>query len=177
MRWEWAAVLLIVLIALSQTVIAHKSPIIEYGKAGVYRTEYSFQPRQPVVNEPIRITEKVTHYQEEIEGEVTMVFSIYADESVNNWYAGKQYRELDWLLIKSEPGLPMPGEEHMFYTDVVIDRPGNYMVTVDIYEDGQYLGQDIRAIDVEQRTIGPLYITFSAIILIGVLWGVRSRVL
>jgi hypothetical protein len=176
MRWEWA-VGIILLIVLAPGVLAHKSPIIEYGKHGVWRSEYSFQPRQPVVNEPIRVTEKVSHFDGEIEGTVSMKFSIYQDSSVNNWYGGKEYRELHWTLIKSEEGLPYPGEENKFYTDVIIDRPGNYMVTVDLYENGQYIGQDIRAFDVEQRTIGPLYIAFSAVVILGVLYGVRQRIL
>lgn len=171
---RWGVVVFIGLILIS-TVQAHKSPIVEYGQSGVWRTEYSFIPRQPVVNEEIMITERVSHLNGTIEGNVTMVFSVYQDDSVNDWYAGKQYKNHKWLLIKSAPGEPIG--DNKFMMKVIIDRPGNYMVTVDMYEDGQYIGQDIRAVDVEQRTLGPLFLVFSGVIITAVLIGVKRKVL
>jgi hypothetical protein len=177
-RWARGGLVLCVLaLILATTVLAHKSPVVEYGNAGMWRTGFSFIPRQAVVNEPITITEQVWHLNEEIEGNVTMVFTVYEDDSWNDWYGGKQYKHPNWLLIKEAAGEPVPGEDHKFMTEVIIDRPGNYFVTVDLYEDGQYIGQDQRAIDVEQRTLGPLFLTFSAVIIISVLWGVKAKVL
>jgi hypothetical protein len=172
---RWAAVLALLILVLMPAAAAHKSPIIEYGKAGVWRTGYSFMPRQPVVNEPITLYEEVKHYQGEIEGEVKVHFTVYMDRSTNPWYAGKQYKQLDWTVIHEADGTPMGGNR--FTTEFLVDQPGNYFVTVDLYEDGQYIGQDMRSIDVEKRTIGPLYITFSAIIIVGVLFGVKKRIL
>jgi len=174
---RWASFLIIIFIALvvAMPALAHKSPIIEYGKAGVWRTGYSFMPRQPVVNEPITITEQVEHYKGTIDGEVKMVFTVYQDKSTNPWYGGKQYKQLGWLVIHTAEGTPMG--ENKFGTTFIVDQPGNYQVTVDLYEDGQYIGQDIRAVDVEKRTVGPLYLAFSAIIIAGVLYGVRQRIL
>lgn len=175
-RWEGSVLALFILVALlSPVVFAHKSPVIEYGVHGMWRTGYSFIPRQPVVHEPITLTIEAEHLEGEIEGNVTSFFTVYRDESTNPWYNGKQYKELDWLVIHKGWGQPI-GENH-FKTEFIVDQPGNYQVTIDLYENGQYIGQDMRAVDVEKRTIGPLFATFSAVIIIGVLWGVRSKVL
>jgi hypothetical protein len=172
---RWASLLVLLILVLAPTVLAHKSPVVEYGKAGVWRTGYSFMPRQAVVNEPITLYEQVEHYEGEIEGEVRAHFTVYKDDSTNPWYNGKQYKQLDWLVIHDADGTNIG--DNKFTSTFIVDQPGNYMVTIDLYEDGQYMGQDIRAIDVEKRTIGPMYMTFSAIILVGVLVGVRKRVL
>jgi hypothetical protein len=171
---RWVSSLLILLLIAMPLALAHKSPIIEYGQSGMWRTEYSYYPRQPVVNDPITVTEKVSHLDGQIKGNVTTVFSIYQDDSVNDWYGGQQYKNSKWLLIKSGPGQPT-GEENMFSISTVIDRPGNYQVTVDLYENGQYIGQDMRAFDVEQRTLGPMFIAFSSLLLVSVLFGVKQR--
>jgi hypothetical protein len=173
-RW---VVVLLVLVLVMPSALAHKSPVVEYGRAGMWRTAYSFIPRQPVVNEPITITEQVWHLNDTIKGQVNMVFTVYEDDSWNDWFGGKEYKHPNWLVIKNATGVPVPGEEHMYSTDVIIGRPGNYFVTVDLYEDGQYIGQDQRALDVEQQTLGPMFVTFSLLIIGGVLWGVKARVL
>jgi hypothetical protein len=182
-RWGLLFVALIVLAM--PFVAAHKSPVIEYAKHGVWRSGYSFIPRQPVVGETITITEQVWHMDSVrsgspnsgIQGNVTMVFSVYRDDSINEWYAGERYKRPDWLLMHNAPGQPMQGYENKFSTDLVINEPGNYFVTVDLYENGQYIGQDMRSLDVEQRSIGPMYMAFSAFILLAVLYGVKKRVL
>lgn len=176
-RWESLLVAIVLLLSVAPLAEAHKSPVVEYGRAGVWRTEYSFIPRQPVVNEPITLTERVRHYQDEIDGEVRAVFTVYQDDSTNPWHDGKQYKKLDWTLIHTAEGTPVPGVENKFQTTFLVSRPGNYMVTVDLYEDGQYIGQDLRAIDVEKRTIGPAYAVFSVLIIGAVLIGVKRGVL
>jgi len=175
MRWGNILTLFVVLVFTLPFVLAHKSPIIEYGKQGMWRTEYTFTPRQAVVDELIILRERVTHPQGEIDGNVTMTFSVYEDDSVNRWYGGKPYKELHWLLIKSGPGQPQG--DNTFTMDFIVDRPGNYFVTVDMYENGQYIGQDMRAVDVEKRTISPLYVIFNIILIAGVIWGVKKRIL
>ena len=171
------AIALVELALCTTSVSAHKSPLVEYGTAGTWRTGYSYIPRQPVIGEPITLTEQVSHLNGTIGGNVTMTFSVYEDDSVNKWYAGKQYKSSDWLLISHLPGQPMPGEVNKFETTFIVDRPGNYFVTVDLYQDGQFIGQDMRAVDVEQSTIGPLFLVFSVVIVAVVLIGVKRRVL
>jgi hypothetical protein len=181
-RWDVVLLLLLGLLlatALAPAALAHKSPVVEYGKSGLWRTEYSFIPRQPVVGETITLTERVTHYGEAIDGDVTMTFTVYKDDSTNPWYGGKQYKELDWTLIHEADGTPLPdsGADRMQMTQFVVDKPGHYSVYIDLYEDGQYIGQDMRAVDVERRTIGPLYVIFSVIIIGATIIGVWRKVL
>jgi hypothetical protein len=174
-RWGLAVALFLALALVAVSVEAHKSPVVEYGISGVWRTGYSYMPRQPVVNEPITLTMEVQHLHGEIEGDVRVVFSVYEDNSLNAWYGGERYKQTDYVLIHQANGTPISPAK--FKTDFAVDKPGNYMVLVDLYEDGQYIGQDMRAVDVEKRTLGPLFTTFSVVIIGAVLFGVRRRVL
>ncbi len=130
-------------------------------------------PGQPVVGDDIQLAATVEHPDGGvIEGELKVVFSVYEDDSVNEWDNGGPYYRPDWLLIKSAEGVQ---EENAFKTSFVVDRPGNYVVTIDVYEDGYYIGQSMRA--VEQRIIGPLWLGFIVVILAAILIGVKAGVL
>ena len=171
-RW---LLFLLGLMLFSIQVAAHKSPLIEYARVGVYEVGYTFIPRQPVVGDDIQLVATVNHPDgDEIKGKLRVVFSVYEDDSVNEWDNGKPYYRPNWLLIKSADA-EKEGDE--FKTSFVVDRPGNYVVTIDVYEDGYYVGQSMRAVDVEERMIGSLWLMFIVTIVACVLLGVRKGVL
>lgn len=176
MRLSGYTIVLLMIVVLVPTV-AHKTPLIEYHPfgGGMMEVGVTFTPRQPVVNEKITIYVTASHPGDVLEGKVDTVISVYKDNSVNEWYKGQPYKTPDYTIIKTAKGEPIG--EYEFKTDVVVDQPGNYLLTVDVYLDGQYMGQSMGGIDVETRTLGPLFLTFSALILIGVLWGVKKGIL
>ena len=178
-RWEalrglFAVALLF--LAFVSPVLAHKSPIIEYSYVGhLWEASYTTAPRIPVVGDEILIASSVQHPREEIEGNVTLRYSVYQDDTRWEWYNGKPYSDPSYQRVHEALGEPTG--RHEFTTSLVIDRVGSYLVLVDYYEDGQYIGQSVHGLDVEQRTIGPLFLAFSAIVIAGVIIGVRKGVL
>lgn len=179
-RWVFFLALLVLLTPFSA---AHKFPIIEYSYIGhTWEAAYTTIPRQPVVDETITLKVGVDHpgsnpewTKSEIEGNVTVFFSVYRDDTRYEWYGGKSYKRPDWLLIHNAGGTPIGNNE--FTTGLVIGEPGSYVVTVDYYEDEQYMGQSMHTLDVETRTLGPLFLSMSAVIIGAVLLGVRKGVL
>ena len=174
---------LIVLVLVALSVQAHKSPIIEYTKLGVWETSYTYVPRQPVIKEPTQIVVGVDHPGESITGEVSATISIYRDDSINVWHGGEPYYQPDWLLLKSVDAEVLPDFRgpymgpFMFTTDLIVEYPGNYVVTIDWYEDGQFKGQDTHHLDIEQRTMGPIYWVFSFLIIGIVLIATWKRII
>jgi len=180
--WCKRGVLLFIVVLSVLSVQGHKTPIIEYTKLGLWETSFTYMPRQPVVGEPISLAAGAEHPDEDIMGEATAKISVYYDHSISEWSAGEEYHRPNWLLAKSvwadhvEDVRGVKLGQETFTTDVLMDQPGNYLVTVDWYEDGQLKGQDTHHMDVEQRTMGPLYwvLTFMIVgaVLLGVRWGI-----
>lgn len=160
---------------------AHKFPVIEYSYVGhLWEASYTTIPRQPVIGEQIILQARVEHPNKDgpplpISGNVTMRFSVYQDDTVWEWYSGKSYKRPSWqLLHRSEIS---SYDERTFSTPVTIDRVGSYVVTVDYYQNTQYIGQSMHTLDVEQRTLGPMFLIFSAVIIVAVLFGVWRGIL
>ncbi len=175
-RWGLLAALAILLVALPFA-SAHKNPIVEYAYVGhIWEEAYTTAPRQPVVGDVVAFSAHVEHPGGDIPGNVTALISVYEDDTTYGWYGGEPYRSPDWLLL-NETWMRPTGEPRSFNSSVVIDRAGSYRVFVDWYDDGQYMGQSMHALDIEQRTVGPLFLVFSAVAIAGVLIGVRMGVL
>lgn len=187
-------IFIVVLLTLSSiSVIAHKTPLVQYTKIGdVWEAGFTFMPRQPVIGEKIRLVTTVEHPGAIIDGDVDVFISVFRDDSRHKWYGGASYKEPAVVQIqKREATLfdnkyfntPYKGESMRsnriyFESDVVLDQPGNYQVIVDYYENGQYMGQlNMAGLDIETRTLGPLFLVFSAVILVGAVLGVRWGVL
>lgn len=179
-RWEalfglFAVALLLLVIV--PVVSAHKFPVIEYSYVGhIWEASFTTAPRVPVAGDLIRIISHVEHPHETIEGNVTILYSVYQDDTIWEWANGEPYRRPSYQEIHKAWGTPTD-QPFGFTTSFVIDRVGSYLVLVDYYQDGQYIGQSMHTLDVEQRTIGPLFTVFSAIIIIGVIIGVKKGVL
>ena len=172
------AIALCILLFASPAVLAHKFPVIEYSYVGhIWEASYTTAPRDPVVGDEITIISHVAHPKGTIDGNVTIQYGVYQDDTVWHWYNGASYRDPSYQLIHEAWGEPTGEREREFTTSFTIDRVGSYLVLVDYYENGQYIGQSMHTIDVEQRTVGPLFLVFSAIIIIGVLIGVKTGVL
>ncbi|MDD9953354.1 MAG: hypothetical protein OXR66_03395 [Candidatus Woesearchaeota archaeon] len=175
-RWVYLVVAVFAL-CLALPVLAHKFPIIEYTYVGhIWEEAYTMIPRQPVVDENIIIKAWVKHPNETIEGNVTSVFAVYQDRTYYEWFGGKAYKNPDWLLMKEAYGAPTENHDE-FETDIVIEQQGSYMVTVDWYENRQYIGQSMHTLDIETRTLGPMFIIFNIVLILGVLIGVKAGVL
>ena len=174
---RWAYLLVVVLILSALPVLAHKSPVVEYTYVGhIWEEAYTSIPRQPVIDEYVVLKAHVHHPNETIEGEVASTFAVYQDDTVYTWSKGKSYKRPDWLLIKEAEGTPT--EQHNEFTmDVIIDRPGSYLVTVDWTQDGQYIGQSMHMLDVEPRMLSPMYLAFLALVTFAILLGVRRGIL
>ena len=110
-----------------------------------------------------------------IEGNVTGLISVYRDDTTFDWFDGKSYKNPDWLLIKES--YFEPTGHNKFTENVVIEHPGSYLVFIDWYEQQQYIGQSMHTLDVETRTIGPMWIAFIILITLGSILGVWAGVL
>jgi hypothetical protein len=175
-RWELVAALAIAFALLCPLVAAHKNPIVEYAYVGhLWEEAYTTAPRQPVIDERVVFKLSVEHPSDAISGNVTGLLSVYRDDTRYEWYGGESYKRPDWLIMK-EAWLAPEGNNR-FMQDIVISEPGSYHVLVDWYENGQYIGQSMHALDIEQRTLGPLFLIFSALITSAVLLGVWRGVL
>jgi hypothetical protein len=181
-RWELVVALAFALLALSAAsplASAHKLPIVEYTYVGhIWEEAYTTAPREPIVGENLTLEASVEHpggYA--IDGNVTAQLSVYADETTYGWFGGEPYKSPGWLLMKEEWMSPAGTRARSFTSGIVIDRPGSYHVLIDWYEDGQYIGQSMHTLDVEQRTVGPAFLVFAAIATIAVLAGVKMGVL
>lgn len=162
-------------------VAAHKNPIVKYTYVGhIWEESYYTIPQQPVVDERIVFKTGIRHPNETIEGNVTALISVYEDDTTWQWYGGKSYKRPDWLLFKEawmSPDSPERDSQYAFTEDVVIGQPGSYHVFIDWYENRQYIGQSMHTLDVETRTIGPMYLAFNAILIVAVLAGVWRGIL
>ncbi len=172
---------------------AHKTPLVQYTKIGdIWEAGFTFMPRQPVVGEKIRLVTTVEHPGDIIDGDVDVFISVFRDDSRHKWYGGASYKEPAVVLIQKKEALlfdnryfdsPYKDEtvrsnRIYFESDVVLDQPGNYQVIVDYYENGQYMGQFTMAgLDVETRTLGPLFLVFTFVILFSALFGVKWGIL
>lgn len=173
-RW---VIFLLVVLALLPLAVAHKNPVIEYTYVShIWEESYTTIPRQPVVNERIVFKAAVVHPNERIEGNVTATFSIYEDNTAWDWYGGKAYMDPGWILIKEAPGQPTD-EHHEFIQDAIFDRPGSYQVFIQWHEDEQYIGQSMHTLDVERRTIGPMFVVFNVLLVLAVVFGVWRGIL
>jgi hypothetical protein len=178
-RWVTLSglVAIALVLVLCTSVSAHKLPITEYTYVGhLWEASYTNAPKQPVENDRITFLTHVQHPGGVIDGNVTVQFSIYDDSTTWGWFDSKSYKQPNWQLLKKAWGHPT-GNVNEFSQDIVIDRAGSYVVLVDYYENGQYIGQGMHTLDIEQRTVGPLFLAFSAIIITGVLVGVKKGVL
>ena len=174
---RWATLFFVLLVLLASPSFAHKSPVIEYTYIGhIWEEAYTTIPRQPVISENIILKASVEHPNDVIEGEVTALFAVYQDDTTYEWASGKSYKQPNWLLITEAEGKPT-GELNEFSSEVVIDRPGSYVVTIDWMENGQYIGQSMHMLDIETRTLGPLFLVTLGLTVLVVLVGVRVGVL
>jgi hypothetical protein len=171
---------LAVLLLLSASLVsAHKFPVIEYSYVGhLWEASYTTMPRVPVSGDLITIQSHVEHPNYgAIEGNVTIKYGVYQDDTVWHWANGESYRDPSYQLVHNAWGTPTGKRANEFSTSLVIDRVGSYMVLVDYYEDGQYIGQSMHTMDVEQPYVGPLFLVASGIIVAAVLIGVKRGVL
>ena len=172
---RWVGILLIAIL-LVFPLFAHKMPVVEYTYVGhIWEEAYEKIPKNPVIDEPITLQASVVHPNETIEGNVTSVFAVYEDNTEWEWYGGEPYKNPDWLVLLDEPGKPLG--DNTFEVSLVIDRPGSYKVFIDWYEDRQFIGQSMHTLDVERRTLGPMFYVLNGLLILGVLIGVRRGVI
>lgn len=177
-RWVFVVLLALVILPLA---MAHKNPIIKFSHVGgIWEESYYTIPQQPVVNERIILKAGVHHPNDTIEGNVTVLMAIYQDDSVWEWYGGKSYERPEWTLIEEswmQPVQPERESQVGFTEDVVFGQPGSYTVFFDWYESGQYIGQSMHTIDIEKRTVGPMFLAFNALLILSVFAGVWRGIL
>ncbi len=180
-RWGAAiglCALAVLLLLPASLVAAHKFPVIEYSYIGhIWEASYTTMPRVPVTGDLITIQSHVAHPKGTINGNVTIHYGVYQDDTVWQWANGESYRDPSYQLLHNAWGQPTGKRANEFDTQLVIDRVGSYLVIIDYYEDGQYMGQSMHTMDVEQPYVGPLFLVASGIIVAAVLIGVKRGVL
>jgi len=172
MRERWVA-LVVLGVLLVAPVLAHKAPILTFGKIGPYEFTYAHNPLQGVVFEPVVFLAQVAHPSgRPIVGDITMEFTIYDKVEVTEWDgAGKP----EWIIISKAEGESYGANR--FRTTTTFERPGHYQVVIQVYENGLFLGRSVQMMDIEARTIGPMFVIFNLVILFAVMFGVWRGIL
>ncbi len=169
-RWVICIVLSVLAVSLAT---AHKAPVMTFSSIGPYEFTFTHLPLQPVVHENLTLLAAVEQPGGgHIDGTIRMTFSVYDKVESTEWDGTRDgKRKPDWILIHESDGQPIGGNR--FRSSLIIDRPGSYMVIIRVYENGLLLGRSMQHVDVEQRTIGPLFLALNLTVILGVLFGVR----